>query len=69
MDWIAIEAKYKELQLEMDRAFSKWSENFMDAENYRLYTVAKQKFFCYCTDTLTELMEENKDVLERLKNA
>ena len=68
MDWIYTEKKYKELQLEMDNAFDKWSKNLTNDENYRAYTVAKQRFSAYCVDTLAELMEENKDVLERLKN-
>lgn len=69
MDWIYTEKKYKELQLEMDKAFGKWSENLANDENYQAYNVAKQKFMAYCVDTLAELMEENQDVLERLKNA
>ena len=69
MDWIYAEMKYRELQFEMEKAFEKWSENPADDENYRAYDVAKQKFMAYCVDFLAELMEENKDVLERLKNA
>lgn len=69
MDWIYAEMKYRELQFEMDKAFDKWSENPANNENYIVYDVAKQKFMAYCVDTLAELMEENKDVLERLKNA
>ncbi len=69
MDWIYAERKYKVLQFEMDKAFDKWNENPANDENYRAYIVAKQKFSAYCVDTLAELMEENKDVLERLKNA
>lgn len=68
MDWIYEEMKYKELQFEMDRAFDKWHENAMNDENYRAYIVAKQRFSAYCVDTLSKLMKENKDVLERLKN-
>jgi hypothetical protein len=68
MDWIYAEMKYRELQFEMDKAFDKWSENPANNENYIAYDVAKQKFMAYCVDTLAELMEENKDVLERLKN-
>lgn len=69
MDWIYAEMKYRELQFEMDKAFDKWHENPVNDENYRAYIVAKQRFSAYCVDTLAELMEENKDVLERLKNA
>ena len=69
MDWIYVEVKYKKLQLEMDKAFSKWNKNPADNEAYRAYIVAKQRFSAYCVDTLAELMEENKDELERLKNA
>lgn len=68
MDWIYTEKKYKELQLEIDNAFDKWSKNLANDENYRAYVVAKQRFSAYCVDTLAALMEENKDVLERLKN-
>ena len=68
MDWIYVEMKYRELQFEMDKAFDKWHENAANDENYRAYIVAKQRFSAYCVDILAELMEENKDVLERLKN-
>lgn len=69
MDWIYAEMKYKELQFEMDVAFDKWSKNLTNDKAYQSYIVAKQKFYGYCVDTLAELLEENKDVLERLKNA
>lgn len=68
MDWIYAEMKYKELQSEMDKAFDKWSENPANDENYRAYDRAKQKFMAYCVDTLAELIEENKDLLEELEN-
>lgn len=68
MHWFYVKMKYKELQSEMEKAFEKWSENPANDENYTAYDVAKQKFMAYCVDTLAELMEENKDVLERLKN-
>lgn len=69
MDWIYAEMKYKELQFEMDVAFDKWNKNPANDEAYQAYIVAQQRFSAYCIDTLAELMEENKDVLERLKNA
>lgn len=69
MYWFYKKMRYKELQSEMIEAFDKWSKNPANDENYRAYDVAKQKFMAYCVDTLAELMEENKDVLERLKNA
>lgn len=69
MDWIYAERIYKELQFEMDEAFDEWNRNPSNDKKYQDYLIAKQTFFAYCADTLAELMEENKDVLERLKNA
>lgn len=69
MYWFYKKMKYKELQSEMIKAFDKWSKNPANNEAYQAYLVAKQRFSAYCVDTLAELMEENKDVLERLKNA
>ena len=69
MDWIYAEMKYKDLQFEMDEAFDEWNRSPWNEKKYEAYVATKQRFFAYCADTLAELMEENKDVLERLKNA
>ena len=69
MDWIYAERIYKELQFEMDVAFNKWNKNPANDEAYQAYIVAKRRFSAYCADILAELMEENKDLLEELKNA
>ena len=69
MDWIYAERMYKELQFEMDAASDKWNKNPTNNEAYQAYIVAKQRFSAYCIDILAELMEENKDLLEELKNA
>ena len=61
-----MEEKFWELRENVDRAFDKWCATVND-EDYVAYIVAKQKFEGYCVDVLTQLMEENSDVLKRLK--
>ena len=68
MDWIYIESKYRQLKQEYDSAWDKWVDTPSSDELYREMTVAKAKYEIFCTDVLEQLMEKNKDVLERLKN-
>lgn len=59
--------KYWTLRENVNKAFDKWFAT-RENEDYIAYTIAKQKFEGYCVDILALLMEENADVLERLKN-
>jgi hypothetical protein len=68
MDWVYIESKYKQLKQEYDSAWDKWVDTPSSDELYQEMTVAKAKYEIFCTDVLEQLMEKNKDVLERLKN-
>ena len=68
MDWIYIESKYRQLKQEYDSAWDRWVNTPSSDELYREMTVAKSKYEIFCTDVLEQLMEKNKDVLERLKN-
>ena len=61
-----MEEKFWELRENVDRAFDKWSATVSN-DDYMAYIIAKQKFEGYCVDVLTQLMEENSDVLKRLK--
>ena len=68
MDWIYIESKYNQLKQEYDSTWEKWVGTPSSDELYQEMTVAKSKYEIFCTDVLEQLMEKNKDVLERLKN-
>ena len=68
MDWMYIESKYRQLKQEYDSAWDKWVDTPSSDELYQEMTVAKAKYEIFCTDVLEQLMEKNKDVLERLKN-
>lgn len=68
MDWIYIESKYRQLKQDYDSAWDKWVDTPSSDELYLEMTVAKSKYEIFCTDVLEQLMEKNKDVLERLKN-
>ena len=48
--------------------WDKWVDTPSSDELYQEMTVAKAKYEIFCTDVLEQLMEKNKDVLERLKN-
>ena len=61
-----MEEKFWELRENVDRAFDKWCATVSN-DDYAAYIIAKQKFEGYCVDVLTQLMEENSDVLKRLK--
>ena len=68
MDWVYIESKYKQLKQEYDSAWDKWGDTLSSDELYQEMTVARAKYEIFCTGVLEQLMEKNKDVLERLKN-
>ena len=68
MDWIYIESKNTRLKQVYDSAWDKWVDTPSSDELYQEMTVAKAKYEIFCTDVLEQLMEKNKDVLERLKN-
>ena len=62
-----MEEKYWELREAVKRAYDKcYAHN--TAENHIAYISAKQIFENFCVDTLEKLMNENSDVLKRLKN-
>ena len=61
-----MEKKYWELREAVDRTFDRWCAT-VNRDDYEAYIIAKQKFEGYCVDVLTQLMEENSDVLARLK--
>ena len=61
-----MEEKYWELRENVDRAFDKWFASRSNSD-YVDYTIAKQEFELFCVNVLTQLMEENSDILARLK--
>ena len=61
------EQRYWELREEADRKFDKWFGSRRESE-YVDYRCALLQFQDFCVDVLTKLMENNSDVLERLKN-
>lgn len=61
------EEKYYELREAVDRAYDNcYAHN--TAENHVAYIAAKQNYVNFCEEVLEKLMENNSDVLERLKN-
>ena len=68
MDWTYIESKYKQFKQEYDSAWNKWVANPFSEDLYQELVSAKSRYEIFCTDVVEELMERNKDVLERLKN-
>lgn len=61
-----MEEKYWELREAVERAYDRcYAHN--TAENQIAYFSAKRIFENFCVDTLEKLMEENSDVLARLK--
>ena len=64
---MTVEEKYWELREAVERAYDK-SCAHNTAENYIAYISAKQIFENFCVEILEKLMEENSDVLTRLKN-
>ena len=61
-----MEEKYWELREEKDRAFDKWFVSRKESD-YVAFVIASQKFELFCVEVLEKLMEENSDVLARLK--
>ena len=61
-----MEEKYWELREAKERAFDKWFASRKETD-YVAYTIARQEFELFCVDVLEKLMEENSDVLARLK--
>ena len=60
------EKRYYELREAMDRAYDTFCrEN--TPENWEKFQVEERHFAGYCIDVLDKLMEENSDVLTRLK--
>ena len=61
-----MEEKYWELREAVERAYDRcYAHN--TAENHIAYISAKQIFENFCVEVLEKLMEENSDVLKRLK--
>ena len=60
------EEKYWELREAVDKAFDKYFFTHSPWD-FAEYEQAKEEFQGYCVDVLTQLMEENSDVLKRLK--
>ena len=60
------EEKYWELREAVERAYDKCYSHHT-AENYITYLSAKQIFENFCVETLEKLMDENSDILARLK--
>ena len=61
------EAKYWELREACERAFDKWMANPRKEDNRQKYLVALSEYQDFCMDVLEMLMDENEDVLKRLK--
>lgn len=68
MDWIYIERKFQELKSDYDAAWDNWVAHPCD-ELYSEMTVAKSRYLIFCSDILEQLMEDNQDILQRLKNS
>jgi hypothetical protein len=60
------EEKYWELRENMDRAHDKLCANYTQSNKLH-YMDARMKFQAFCAEILEKLMEENSDVLTRLK--
>ena len=63
---MSYEEKYWELREAMDRAHDKLCANYTQSNKLH-YMDARMKFQAFCTEILEKLMEENSDVLARLK--
>ena len=61
-----MEEKYWEPKEEKNRAFDKWFVSQKETD-YIAFAIASQKFELFCVEVLEKLMEENSDVLARLK--
>lgn len=67
MDWVYIERKYQELKENYDHTWENWVSCPTD-ELYEIMDFAKSRYLFFCADILEQLMEDNQDVLQRLKN-
>ena len=67
MDMKEYEFKYWELREDEERAFDRYI-GAPNEYNRNEWLTAKEIFGNFCMDILAELMENNSDVLERLKN-
>lgn len=63
---MTIEQKYNELHLALKEAFELYF-NHPTPANKAEWKYAEQEFSNFCVLVLEQLMEENRDVLERLK--
>ena len=63
---MTMEERYWELREECERAFDKYCGEQTD-ENLRAYREALSQYQDVCMDILEMLMDENPDVLTRLK--
>ena len=61
------EARYWELREECERALDKWLANPQSEDNLQKYLTALTVYQDFCMDVLEMLMDENEDVLKRLK--
>lgn len=66
MDWEYIQIKYHSLKQEWNESWETWVDHPTD-ENYNKMDIAKSRYSIFCMDVLEQLMEQNADVLERLK--
>lgn len=67
MDWVYIERKYQELKKDYDHTWENWVSCPTD-ELYEIMNVAKSRYLIFCAEVLEQLMGDNQDVLQRLKN-
>lgn len=61
-----MEEKYWELREAVDRAWDEVCKN-PTIENLQAYNIICRKFDVFCVQVLEKLMDENSDVLTRLK--
>lgn len=61
------ETRYWELREACERAFDIWMGNPRKEENHQKYWAALSEYQDFCMDVLEMLMDENSDVLARLK--
>ena len=67
MNWVYYESKYWELREDEERKWDAWVGNPSNQKLYDEYMSAKEYYYLFCVEILSELMEENSDVLARLK--
>lgn len=63
-----MEEKYWELRETVERAYDKYFST-RSPWDFAKYEQAKDEFAGFCMDICANLMEENSDVLKRLKDA